>query len=113
MKVLIAAASLVLVQQTQHITTIQPGQIEESCMLLAAGERLEFSFSANTGLDFNIHYHDDEKVHFPVNESSLSEWKGVYIAPEKQHYCLMWTNKHATEPASLDYSYKLYRMEGE
>ncbi len=112
MKILIAAASLVLVQQIQQTATIQPGKIEESCMLMAAGERLEFSFSVNTPLDFNIHYHDDEKVHFPVSESALSEWKGVYIAPHKQHYCLMWTNKHATEPASLNYAYELYRMEG-
>jgi hypothetical protein len=111
MKILIAAASLVLVQQVQQTATIQPGQIEESCMAMAAGERLEFSFSANTGLDFNIHYHDDKEVHFPVNESALSEWKGVYIAPTGQHYCLMWTNKHATEPASLSYAYEHYRME--
>ncbi len=113
MKILIAAASLVLVQQIQQTATIQPGKIEEACMVMAAGERLEFSFTANIGMDFNIHYHDEEKVHFPVQESSLSAWKGVYIAPHKQQYCLMWTNKHATEPASLRYAYALYRMQAE
>jgi hypothetical protein len=111
MKILIAAASLALLQQIQQTATIQPGQVEESCLTMAAGERLEFSFSANTGLDFNIHYHDEKKVHFPVDEKTLSEWKGVYIAPDKQHYCLMWTNNHATQPASLSYAYEHYRME--
>lgn len=113
MKILIAAASLVLLQQTQQTATIQPGKVEESCMTMAAGERLEFSFSANIGLDFNIHYHDNKEVYFPVSESALSQWKGVYIAPHKQHYCLMWTNKHATESAKLSYAYELFRMEAE
>lgn len=113
MNLLIAAASLVLVQQIQQTTTIPPGQVKEPCILMAVGERLEFSFSASIGLDFNIHYHDDEQVHFPVNESAVSEWKGVYIAPHKQNYCLMWTNNHATGTASLSYSYQLFRMEDE
>ena len=79
MKILIAAASLVLVHQIQPTATIQPGQIEEACTAMAAGERLEFSFSANTGLDFNIHYHDDKEIHLPVNKSALSEWTSSSI----------------------------------
>ena len=108
---LFLAAALVLVQQFHHSATVQPGQTQQPCVSLAVGERLEVSFSADTAMDFNIHYEDDTGVHFPVNETAVAQWTGVYIAPHKREYCLMWTNNHSSAAADLSYSYDLYRVE--
>jgi len=103
LNILIAALSLSLLQEQSQAVMLEVGKIAEPCLKLAAGERLEFSFSAAAPLDFNIHYHtSDNRVYFPVQGKSISSREGVYIAPATRDYCLMWTNNTAGKPTRLE-----------
>ena len=87
------------------------GKVAEPCLKLAAGERLDFSFSAAAPLDFNIHYHtSDDRVFFPVQSKAVSSREGTYIAPVTRDYCLMWTNNTAGKPARLEYRFQHYGL---
>ncbi|MEP5766609.1 MAG: hypothetical protein ABJ308_18570 [Halieaceae bacterium] len=108
---LVFFAALALAQQVSQALTIAPGAIEEPCYPMQKTDRLEFSFSADQALDFNLHYHDDEGVSFPLNFKAVQHKEGVFIAPEPQTYCLMWTNKQA-EPVKLEYQLRHYAAEG-
>jgi len=106
MLTLLAAAAMVLSQHLQHSVEVVPGAIEEPCVSLQKNDRIEFSFSADQVLDFNLHYHA-ESVVFPADYSAIASHTGSYIAPAARQYCLMWTNKQSG-PVKLDYEYRIY-----
>jgi hypothetical protein len=66
---------------------------EEHCIRLDAGERIQYRFSANGELDFNIHYHRDSEVHYPVKAAASRSADATFAAPHADTYCLMWERK--------------------
>ena len=90
--------------------SLAAGKSEEPCFAMAMTDRLMFSFEADTGLDFNIHYHENDSVSFPVSVKNREKEEGEFFATGSRQYCMMWTNR--TESAvQLTYSYKIYRRE--
>jgi hypothetical protein len=88
----------------EALQTLAPGQVHEVCMVLAPPEQLEYAFTANAGLRFNIHYHVGDKIVYPLPEQLISHKQGVFQATASQEYCLMWTNP-ATQPVDLELEY--------
>jgi hypothetical protein len=86
------------------LQTLAPGQVHEVCMELAPPERLEYAYTANAGLRFNIHYHVGDKIIYPVPEQLIARKQGILHAPVSQEYCLMWTNP-AAQPVGLELTY--------
>jgi hypothetical protein len=76
----------------------------ELCLLLAQGQQLRYKFSAPGKLDFNIHYHADDEVLYPVSEDQIMDATATFSAQSEQEYCLMWTNQgDADVQLSLEY----------
>ena len=85
---------------------IKPSKFHEDCIQLLPGDSLIYSFKTSDPVDFNIHYHENGKIFYPVSKKSVSGEKGEYRAGGKQFHCLMWTNPQK-EPVSLTYSYNI------
>ena len=84
--------------------TIVPEDSYELCLLLAQNQQLRYTFSATRKLDFNIHYHADHEVLYPVNEPQATDATATFTAESEQEYCLMWTNQGDTDVLlSLEY----------
>ena len=76
----------------------------ELCLELAQGQQLRYKFSAPGKLDFNIHYHADDEVLYPVSEDQIMDATATFTAQSEQEYCLMWTNQgDADVQLSLEY----------
>jgi hypothetical protein len=83
---------------------INPSKFHEDCIQLKPGDSLIYSFRTSDPVDFNIHYHENGKIYYPVSRKKIADEKGKYTSGKKQFYCLMWTNRQK-EPVSLTYSY--------
>ncbi|MBT8137359.1 MAG: hypothetical protein KJO54_10140 [Gammaproteobacteria bacterium] len=87
--------------QTRFELAAGPGEVTELCFESAAGDVVIYRFEASRPLGFNLHYHVDEEMFFPVPEHETAAEKGQYIVPADQDYCLMWTNSSTDLTATL------------
>jgi hypothetical protein len=75
---------------------VPAGKLAEVCGKLPAGAKVQWQFDAGTAMNFNIHFHDGPKVHYPVKQDGVAQSGGTLEAQVEQDYCWMWTNKSAT-----------------
>ena len=73
-------------------------------MTVIPTEQLEYAFTANAGLRFNIHYHVGDKVIYPLPEQLIAKKKGLFKPVSRREYCLMWVNPTAA-PVELVLTY--------
>lgn len=79
---------------------VPAGKFVEACGKLPASAKVEWRFEAGGPLDFNVHFHEGSKVHFPVRQNQVARSSGTLDAKVAQDYCWMWTNTGTAE-ASL------------
>lgn len=79
-------------------------EFHEECMELAAGQRLGYSFRSSGPLEFNIHYHREGKIRYPVRKKGIATLAGAYTSPRNDGYCLMWRNPGG-KPVQLEYRF--------
>ena len=79
--------------------TLQPGDMHEECLALAAGQKRGYSWKSDTPVDFNIHYHEAGKVSYPVKRDAMRGDGGTFVAKIAQDYCWMWSARD--KPAKL------------
>ena len=60
-------------------------------MHLDKGEKRNYSWKSDAAVDFNIHYHEDPKVSFPVKRDGMRGDGGTFEAKVTQDYCWMWS----------------------
>lgn len=79
--------------------TIKPSGSYESCIELQPGMVFDYDFDASDFVDFNIHYHGEDKIHHPVDKRGTMFGKGMvdpathaFYTEEQEFYCLMWDN---------------------
>jgi hypothetical protein len=91
------------VTQTKE-AMIAPNRSYEDCIELLPGQTMEYSFTSTRPVDFNIHYHGEDRVHYPVNKKNISQLSGEikvdrqrYYTEEQEFFCLMWRNPHNTQ----------------
>jgi hypothetical protein len=97
-----AAAQLVPVEwdaagQFSKEVPIAAGKFVEVCERFPQRARVAWSFDAAAPLDFNIHYHEGDKVRFPARKNQVAKDAGTMVAKIEQDYCWMWTNKASAE----------------
>ena len=80
------------------IAKTHQNDIGEICPEMDAGQSLKFEFESDHQVEFNLHYHEGEKVTYPIEPQKLSSITKTFKAPIKQTYCLMW--KGLNEEAS-------------
>ncbi len=73
--------------------TLPAGKTREECMRLEKGESRRYHFKVDTKLHFNIHYHREKEVFYPVKDDSTRRKSGTFKAPASEEYCWMWTAK--------------------
>ncbi len=78
---------------------IKPGGSHEECLELKVGQAFDYSFDASSFVNFNVHYHGDDEVHYPVNDKGVMMGKGIvdprthdFYEKDNEFYCLMWDN---------------------
>ncbi len=93
--------------------TIDPSGSYEDCVELLPAQILEYSFKASKPVKFNIHYHGEKGIFYPISKDKISSWSGVidvgkerYYSKEQEYFCLMWDNPHS-EHISLTYEYEV------
>ncbi len=79
--------------------TLSPEKFHEECMRLEKGEVRRFQFRAGAKVAFNIHYHRDMEVFYPVKDDATKRKSGRFRAPAADEYCWMWT---ARQPTNLE-----------
>ena len=80
--------------------SVAPGKFAEVCGQLAKGQSVAWSFKVGQPMNFNIHYHEDKQVVFPVKQDLAVAAQGKLDVVLSQDYCWMWTNK-GTSPSKL------------
>lgn len=84
---------------------IEPDDVYELCLVLTPQQPLRYAFNATQELAFNVHYHADHEVFYPVPEHPTANAEATFTAESEQEYCLMWTNP-AAEQAMLSLEYE-------
>ena len=89
---------------------LKPSDSHEECFAFKKGQILVYKFSSSRPVDFNIHYHGKDQVHYPVSNSAITADDGIidpathhYYMEDQEYYCLMWEN---TEMISAHISYE-------
>jgi hypothetical protein len=85
--------------------TVPATKFVEVCGKLSAQSAVAWEFNATAPLNFNIHYHAGEKVHFPARKDAVAQDRGQLSVKLDQDYCWMWTNK-GPRPAGLKFNLK-------
>jgi hypothetical protein len=84
----------------EHRAEVAPGGFAEVCGKLARGTVVRWAFESAGPMDFNIHYHEGEKVVFPVQRAGATKGAATLKVKLDQDYCWMWSNKR-TQPLAL------------
>ena len=72
-------------------TTLAPGKAHEACSTMAKDDLRTYHWKSDTPVDFNIHYHEGDKVLMPVERKGMRGDGGTFKAKSAQEYCWMWT----------------------
>ncbi|RJQ52368.1 MAG: hypothetical protein C4526_08120 [Nitrospiraceae bacterium] len=89
-----------IVSVTKNDIALKPAGSYEECVALKRGQVIVYKFNSTNPVDFNIHYHLEDAVKYPVMESEITEYDGTFN-PEKdrinldneEYFCLMWENQ--------------------
>ena len=80
--------------------TLAPGKMHEECARIQAGDQRKYYWKASAPVDFNIHYHQEREVFYPVKRDAMRGDGGTFTAKSGQDYCWMWTARD--KPASIE-----------
>jgi hypothetical protein len=80
--------------------TLKAQGMHEECVKLKAGEQRKYYWKADAPVDFNIHYHRDPEVFYPVKREAIRGDSGTFTARDSEDYCWMWTA--LDKPAKLE-----------
>lgn len=81
--------------RSEHTKVLAPGKFLEICGKLGQARPVNWQFSAAHPLNFNIHFHEGEKVTYPAKVEGLVAASGQLKVVSEQDYCWMWSNKSA------------------
>ena len=89
---------------------IKPSGSYEDCLELLPGQIMNYSFNASNFVNFNIHYHSEEGLHYPVKKKGVMMGKGSidlkkldYYTTDQEYFCIMWDNLNP-EPVQVSFS---------
>lgn len=90
----------------KHSVTVGPLKVHEICQDVSKDGSLSFNFVTTMPVDFNIHFHKDNNIFYPVRRRDISSVSSIFTAEIAERYCLMWTNRGG-DPVTLNYQYKI------
>lgn len=75
--------------------TVAPGKFAELCAAVRQGQSVAWQFRADAAMDFNIHYHIEQRVEYPEQRKAVDNASGHLMVMVDQSYCWMWSNRSA------------------
>lgn len=91
--------------------TINPDSSFEECIELSRGQVVDYAFKTSRPVDFNIHYHATDNIHYPVLKKHISAWKDnfktdqeLFNNKDSEYFCLMWES-NSTLQVDLIFKY--------
>ena len=90
---IVASPSLIALRAPSDTVFLAPFEFREFCLDLAAQDEIRYDFRSDQPVEFNIHYHEDMKIQFPVQLSGTTVHADKFVADGDRLYCLMWTNQ--------------------
>jgi len=90
---IVARPSLITLRAPSDTVSLAPFEFREFCLDLAAQDEIRYDFRSDQPVEFNIHYHEDMKIQFPVQLSGIAVHADKFVADGDRLYCLMWTNQ--------------------
>lgn len=72
--------------------TLGPAEVAENCVKMASGQEREFDWTSDAPVDFNIHWHDGDRVEYGVKIDRHWKGRGRFKAERDQDYCWMWSS---------------------
>ena len=103
---LFVAACAVAPVKESGINQIKPAGIHEECFSAKSGQKIIYTYYSSLPVDFNVHYHAGEKIHYPIERRGATMDDGTYVADHEDIYCLMWTNNQTTT-ITVNYKYEI------
>ena len=89
---------------------IKPSGSYEDCLELLPGQIMNYSFNSSNFVNFNIHYHTEKGLHYPVKKKGVMMGKGSidlkkldYYTTDQEYFCVMWDNLNP-EPVQVSFS---------
>lgn len=79
--------------RASHDFQVEPSKFVELCGPLRKGQAVQWRYESNAPLDFNVHYHVGQKVHYPSRHEGTARADGRLDVTLDESYCWMWTNR--------------------
>ncbi len=89
---------------------IAPYEIHEECARLAAGDRIDYRFTAQAPVKFHVYYQEGITFVSPISRDDVQEFAGIFQVKADRRYCLQW--EAGQRGALLDYRIRLLRGAG-
>lgn len=64
----------------------------ERCIEFGAGKKIEFSFSSQHAVNFDVHYHPGNSIAFKIKKDGISALSDEFTSDAASHYCFTWSN---------------------
>lgn len=64
----------------------------ERCLEFKAGQKIEFSFTSQSPVNFDVHHHPGNATLFKIKKENISQLNGDFVSDADDHYCLTWVN---------------------
>lgn len=90
---LLLTAGAVSARTADGEPTIEPGAFEEFDLRMDAGWTIDYHWSADAPLHFNIHSHPGSRVEYHVEDGPVNGSEGRFEAPDRRTYSLLWENR--------------------
>jgi len=79
---------------------LEAKKMHEECERIEAGGIRAYSWKSDTPVDFNIHYHREPEVFYPVKRAAMRGDGGTFTAKTGEDYCWMWSARE--KPAKIE-----------
>jgi hypothetical protein len=77
----------------EYSSAIAPGKIAEVCGRIHPRSAVDWRFSADGALAFNIHRHAGDEVVYATRSFDTRAQNGVFNPKREHEWCWMWTNE--------------------
>ena len=84
----------------QFSATLEPRSMHEECVRIEAGVKRRYHWQSAAPVDFNIHYHRQPEVFYPLKRDGMRGDGGTFAAKTGEDYCWMWTARD--KPAKIE-----------
>ncbi len=78
-------------QQTVPMVGVQ-NYFMERCIEFGAGKKIEFNFSSQQAVNFDVHYHPGNSIAFKIKKDNIRELSDAFTSEAASTYCFTWSN---------------------